>query len=77
MSLRIQIFIFRVIEKKGPTNTRIYIVAVYFRGKRLSKGSGHSIQQAEMDAANNALASSKGIWICIQWFHYYFFVCAV
>ncbi|KAG1670559.1 Ribonuclease 3 [Nymphon striatum] len=49
-----------VIETKGPTNTRVYIVAVYFRGKRLAKGSGHSIQQAEMDAASNALIACKG-----------------
>lgn len=49
-----------MIESKGPTNTRIYDVAVYFRDKRLAKGSGHSIQEAEMNAALNALKASKG-----------------
>lgn len=32
---------FRVIECKGPTNTRVYSVAVYFQGNRLAVGSGH------------------------------------
>ena len=50
----------RVIECKGPTNTRVYTVAVYFRGRRLAKASGHSIQQAEMNAAREALMNSKG-----------------
>ncbi|UYV73706.1 DROSHA, partial [Cordylochernes scorpioides] len=49
----------RVIECKGPTNTRVYTVAVYFRGERLASGSGHSIQQAEMAAASRALSSTK------------------
>jgi hypothetical protein len=31
-------------------------VAVYFRGARLATGSSHSIQQAEMNAATNALS---------------------
>jgi dsRNA-specific ribonuclease len=46
---------FQVIEAKGPTNTRVYTVAVYFRGERLAKAEGHSIQQAEMAAAKLAL----------------------
>lgn len=47
--------IYKVIESSGPTNTRKYTVAVYFRGERLATGIGHSIQQAEMAAATNAL----------------------
>ena len=50
----------RVLESTGPTNTRKYKVAVYFRGERLSAGIGHSIQQAEMDAASNALKDKAG-----------------
>ena len=50
----------RVIDSKGPTNTRIYEVAVYFRDDRLATGKGHSIQEAEMNAATNALRLSKG-----------------
>lgn len=47
--------LYRMIEAFGPTNTREYTVAVYFRDERLAKGMGHSIQQAEMAAARNAL----------------------
>ncbi|GFU28545.1 ribonuclease 3 [Nephila pilipes] len=53
---------YKVIECKGPTNTRVYNVAVYFQGNRLAVGSGHSIQQAEMDAASNALQKSKDLF---------------
>lgn len=52
---------FRVIECKGPTNTRVYTVAVYFQGKRLAKASGHSIQEAEMNSAKEALEKSQGM----------------
>ncbi|XP_068249808.1 ribonuclease 3-like [Palaemon carinicauda] len=54
--------IYKVIECKGPTNTRVYTVAVYFRGRRLAKASGHSIQQAEMNAARDALLNSKDLF---------------
>ena len=54
------IFLLRVIECKGPTNTRVYTVAVYFQGKRLAKASGHSIQEAEMNSAKEALEKSQG-----------------
>ncbi|XP_055597809.1 ribonuclease 3-like [Uranotaenia lowii] len=54
--------IYKVIECNGPTNTRVYTVAVYFRGKRLACSSGHSIQQAEMNAAKKALENSKDLF---------------
>ncbi|XP_062584248.1 ribonuclease 3-like isoform X1 [Saccostrea cucullata] len=47
--------VYKCIESIGPTNTRRYTVAVYFRHERLATGIGHSIQQAEMSAATNAL----------------------
>ncbi|KAL3193474.1 hypothetical protein MRX96_016829 [Rhipicephalus microplus] len=53
---------YKVIECKGPTNTRVYTVAVYFRRKRLATASGHSIQQAEMAAASKALEASKELF---------------
>lgn len=61
-------FVCRVIECKGPTNTRVYTVAVYFRGERLAKASGHSIQQAEMNAAKEALELSQGVCTGIKHF---------
>ena len=54
--------VYKVIECKGPTNTRVYTVAVYFRSKRLASASGHSIQQAEMNAAKEALEKSKDLF---------------
>ena len=56
----------RVIESIGPTNTRKYVVAVYFRGSRLATGSGHSIQQAEMDAAEMALKKRAELFPILQ-----------
>ncbi|XP_055541222.1 ribonuclease 3 [Wyeomyia smithii] len=54
--------IYKVIECNGPTNTRVYTVAVYFRAKRLACANGHSIQQAEMNAAKQALENSKDLF---------------
>lgn len=54
--------IYKVIECIGPTNTRVYTVAVYFRGKRLATANGHSIQQAEMKAAEAALDNSRALF---------------
>lgn len=54
--------VYKVIESIGPTNTRVYTVAVYFRGKRLASATGHSIQQAEMNAAKAALDNSRDLF---------------
>lgn len=54
--------VYKVIECMGPTNGRKYTVAVYFKGVRLSQANGHSIQQAEMNAANSALEVSKDLF---------------
>lgn len=54
--------IYKVIESIGPTNTRVYTVAVYFRGKRLATSTGHSIQQAEMNAAKQALDNARELF---------------
>lgn len=54
--------VYKVVECLGPTNTRVYTVAVYFRGKRLATADGHSIQQAEMKAAEVALENSRELF---------------
>ena len=54
--------IYKVIESKGPTNTRVYTVAVYFKGERLAKAEGPSIQTAEMNAAKLALEASAHLF---------------
>ncbi|VVC31372.1 Double-stranded RNA-binding domain,Ribonuclease III domain,Ribonuclease III [Cinara cedri] len=53
---------YKVIESIGPTNSRKYTVAVYFKGVRLSQADGHSIQQAEMNAANSALEVTEDLF---------------
>lgn len=58
--------IYKVIESLGPSNTRKYVVAVYFRGERLATGTGHSIQQAEMSAATNALKKRSELFPILQ-----------
>ncbi|GFS04262.1 ribonuclease 3 [Elysia marginata] len=58
--------VYKVIESIGPTNTRKYVVAVYFRGKRLARGSGHNIQQAEMAAATLALKRGAELFPILQ-----------
>ena len=51
--------VYKVIDTIGPTNTRVYNVAVYFKDRRLATGQGPSIQDAEMAAATNALKQYK------------------
>ncbi len=53
---------YHVIEVEGPTNTRVYKVAVRFRNERLATGQGHSRQEAEMRAAEIALANSRHLF---------------
>ncbi|XP_059478706.1 ribonuclease 3 isoform X2 [Neocloeon triangulifer] len=53
---------YKVVQCIGPTNTRVYTVAVYFRNERLATAVGHSIQQAEMNAAKEALMKYKSIF---------------
>lgn len=53
---------YKVVESTGPTNTRVYKVAVYFRNRRLAFATGHSIQEAEMNSARNALENSKNLF---------------
>ncbi|KAH8284565.1 hypothetical protein KR018_004297 [Drosophila ironensis] len=53
---------YKVVEASGPTNTRVYKVAVYFRSKRLATSNGSSIQQAEMNAAKQALENSRELF---------------
>ncbi|XP_045452237.1 ribonuclease 3 [Melitaea cinxia] len=54
--------VYKVIECLGPTNTRVYTVGVYFRGTRLAAARGHSIQEAEMNAAEQALSCAHELF---------------
>jgi len=48
---------YKVLQNKGPAHHKHYTVAVYYKNRRLGSGEGKSIQQAEMAAAKDALAS--------------------
>lgn len=48
---------YKVLQNKGPAHHKYYAVAVYYKDTRLGSGEGNSIQQAEMAAAKDALAS--------------------
>ncbi|VDM36853.1 unnamed protein product [Toxocara canis] len=57
---------YRTIAVEGPTNTRVYKVAVYFRKKRLAVGSGHTMQIAQMHAAENALIEQAHLFPALK-----------
>ncbi|CAI4222182.1 unnamed protein product [Auanema sp. JU1783] len=50
---------YRVISAEGPSNTRRYKVAVYFRERRLAVGEAGNMHSAEMDAAKRAIIECK------------------
>ncbi|XP_018429616.1 PREDICTED: ribonuclease 3 [Nanorana parkeri] len=47
--------LYKTLQTVGPSHARTYTVAVYFKGERIGCGKGPSIQQAEMQAAMDAL----------------------
>lgn len=50
---------YRVLSTEGPDHDRIFQVGVYVHNKLMGKGSGKNKQQAEQEAAQNALAKLK------------------
>jgi ribonuclease-3 len=51
--------VYKVLSEEGPDHNKTFTVGVYAGQKRLSTGSGKSKQQAEQQAAANALANWK------------------
>uniref|UniRef100_A0A1I7U6F2 Ribonuclease 3 n=1 Tax=Caenorhabditis tropicalis TaxID=1561998 RepID=A0A1I7U6F2_9PELO len=47
---------YRVLGIEGPTNNRIFKIAVYFRGQRLATATGSNVHKAELKVAEIALA---------------------
>ncbi len=47
--------IYKVLSETGPDHDKVFEVGVYIGPKLLAKGVGHSKQEAELDAAKNAL----------------------
>jgi len=50
---------YRVLEESGPAHKRLFKMGVYFGEKLVANGDGTSKQEAEIDAAKNALAKYK------------------
>lgn len=46
---------YEVINEEGPDHDKNFVVAVFVNGKEISQGSGHSKQEAQQDAARQAL----------------------
>jgi len=50
---------YRVLEESGPAHKRIFKMGVYFGEKFVAEGEGQSKQEAEIEAAKNALARNS------------------
>jgi ribonuclease-3 len=48
-----------MIEETGPAHKRIFTMGVYYGEKPIANGSGPSKQEAELEAAKNALKKQK------------------
>ena len=46
---------YQVLSEEGPDHAKIFTVGVFFDGKLIAKGEGSSKQEAEVDAAKEAL----------------------
>ncbi len=50
---------YRTLEEVGPAHKRIFTMGVYYGDKLIANGSGPSKQEAELEAAKNALKKHK------------------
>lgn len=47
--------LYKIVNEEGPDHAKIYTAGVFLNNKLLAEGSGHSKQEAEKNAATNAL----------------------
>lgn len=47
--------VYKIVNEEGPDHAKIYTAGVFLNNKLLAEGSGHSKQEAEKNAAANAL----------------------
>ncbi len=52
---------YKILEEWGPDHKKIFKMGVYFRDKLITEGEGYSKQEAEIEAAKNALKGIGGI----------------
>ena len=50
---------YKMIDETGPAHKRIFTMGVYYGDKLVANGSGPSKQEAELEAAKNALKKNK------------------
>jgi len=50
---------YKMLEETGPAHKRIFTMGVYYGDKLIANGSGASKQEAELEAAKNALKKHK------------------
>jgi ribonuclease-3 len=50
---------YKTVDEVGPAHKRIFTMGVYYGDKLIAKGSGPSKQEAELEAAKNALKKGK------------------
>ena len=50
---------YRTLEESGPAHRRAFVMGVYFGDKLIAQGEGASKQEAELEAAKNALKKQK------------------
>ena len=55
--------VYKLLKEEGPSNSKIYLMGVYFMGNELGRGSGRSKKEAETAAAKDAL--NKRAYIAI------------
>jgi len=48
---------YRILQEQGPDHQKWFTAAVYYRGREMGRGSGHSKKEAEQKAARAALAT--------------------
>lgn len=46
---------YKVVSESGPDHDKRFVIAIYFAGDKIAEGEGKSKQEAETDAAKNAL----------------------
>lgn len=50
---------YKIIKEEGKEHQKTFYAEVYFQGKKIGSGSGHSKQKAELEAALDALKHKK------------------
>ena len=50
---------YKVVRETGPDHDKHFTIGIFFGAEKIAEGRGHSKQEAEQDAARNALVAKK------------------